>query len=612
MLAVFGQGQDVVRTLHFDLNDPERTRHTVIVCVLLLVWGWSNWRSTRLITHLNTFDFSEFYRSYAIRTLVIIPRLFAILPFAIMSYATLISHNRFSGMIFLYIALAAIVYTMLVFRRKVMVLLKTKDFWFSFLIDYIPVKSEAYPVAFLISKQRWWINFRLGFAGLLFLLVFLFPISFSRFTGSAGLVIAATIVWMTIFTHLMLLERRFKFPLVFSMFLFWFIFSFFNNNHEIRTTSKIETDNRQNLDEYISEWLKYRKTGDTANVYLVASEGGGARAALWTYETLKEMSLKIPNFKENILAYSSVSGGSLGTVTFQFLKNQIENKNIQKKADKFLNNDFLSPIMAYAMFPDALQRFVPFPIREFDRAAILEKTWEYDWERTFGNNEWNFKSGFMNYSVSLNKKPDALIFMNSTHIETGKRILISPVKLNQEHFYETTDLLGVTGKDISFSTATVLSARFPFLTPAGLIYDSENKKWGHAGDGGYYENLGISTILDVYSRLRIISEKMNIPVKVKIIFIRNNKYFGETTPLNGMYEFLAPIDGYLNVWYKSGTYNMNLIKNTSLKKCDKIYNIVLPRFKHDIIPLGWSLSIYATKYIKESAGKVVEKEMLKK
>lgn len=612
MLAVFGQGQDVVRTLQFDLNDPERTRHTAIVCVLLFFWGWSNWRSTRLITHLKAFDFSEFYRSYAIRTLVIMPRLFAMLPFAILSYATYISHNGISGMILIYIALAAIIYTLLVFRRKFMVLLKTKNFWFSFLIDYIPVKSEAYPISFILSKQKWWINFRIFFIGIIFLLVFLFPLSFSRFIGSAGLVIAATIAWMTLFTHLMLLELRYKFPLVFLLFVFWFVFSFFNNNHEIRTTKKIENDKRLNLDEYVTGWLKYRYKRDTIPVYLIASEGGGARAALWTYETLKEMSIKIPGFKENILAYSSVSGGSLGTVTYQLLKNDIENTEIQKKAYQFLINDFLSPIMAYAMFPDALQRFLPFPVREFDRAAILEKTWENDWEKTFGNNKFNFKSSLLDYSLSLSQKHDALIFMNSTHIETGKRIIISPVKLNDENFYETTDLLNVMGKDISLSTATVLSARFPYLTPAGLIYDSNNKKWGQAGDGGYYENLGISTILDVYSRLRIVSEKMKIPVKVNIIFIRNNKDYSETTPLNGMYEFLSPIKGYLNVWYKSGTYNMNLIKNTSLKKCDKIYNIILPRFKHDIIPLGWSLSVYATKYIKESAGKVVEKEMIVK
>ncbi|MCC6721219.1 MAG: hypothetical protein IT243_03390 [Bacteroidia bacterium] len=614
MLAVFGQGKDVIRTLHFDLNDPERTRHTVFLFFFLVLWGWGNWRSTRLITHIKTFDFSEFYRTYAVRTLVIIPRLLAVLPFVIIIYATINSSKGYSYLLIIYIILAVSVYTFLVYRRKLIVFLKTKDYLLSFLIDYIPVKSESYPVSFLYSKQKWWIYIRLIFTALFFLLVFLFPISFSRFIGSAGLVIAATIVWMTIFTHLTILEYRFKFPIIFFCFLCWFAFSFINNNHAIRTTKTIVDDSRMPIDDYISLWLdKKCKTNDTTNVYLIASEGGGARAALWTYEVLKELTTKIPDFKNNILAYSSVSGGSLGTIAYDFTKKKIDDKKVQTSASKFLNNDFLSPIMAFAMFPDALQRFLPFPLKQLDRASILEKTWENDWTNSFESNSSlnSFRTGFLDYSISLNSNPDAMIFLNSTHIETGKRILISPVKFTQDQFFETTDLLNITGKDVSFSTSALLSARFPYLTPAGLIFDKENKIWGNAGDGGYYENLGISTLLDIYSRLSIVSQKKNKNIRIKLIFIRNNKDYSLTKPLGGMYEFMSPIIGYLNVWYKSGTYNMNLIKHTSLRKTDKIYNIMLPRFQGDIIPLGWSLSVYASKYITESASKVVQYELKK-
>jgi hypothetical protein len=202
-----------------------------------------------------------------------------------------------------------------------------------------------------------------------------------------------------------------------------------------------------------------------------------------------------------------------------------------------------------------------------------------------------------------------MIFLNATHIETGKRVLVSPVQFGDNQFYESTDLLKTINRDIPSSTAVLLSARFPYLTPAGLIVDREGKKWGHVGDGGYYENLGISTLLDVYTRLRAVSDSEQIPVKVNFIFIRNTKDFSKTTPLTSMYELMAPIEGYLNVWYKSGGYNLNMIRNISLKKNDKILNFDLPRFENDIIPLGWSLSKQATGYIDSQVAGVVEAEM---
>ncbi len=615
MLAQLQQGQDVLRALGFSkYGNINNSRHTIMVCFMLVYWGWQNWRSARIITHFKSFNFSELYKSYALRTLVIIPRIFSLLPFLIISYGTYLANESFNPLIFLYLMLGFWLYVFLIYRRKLMVYLMTMNLPIRFLLDYIPVKNDAYPVAFILTKQRWWILQRIIILTSIFFMVLLFPISFSQYVGACGIVIMALSSWLVFFTLLSLSEQRFKIPFAFLFFLSWLGFSFLNNNHEIRVLKKGTPDKRLYLDTYINQWLQSKNYyEDTVKVFLVACEGGGIRAAYWSNEVLSELSQSDPTFKNNILAYSSVSGGTLGAVAFNLsgkcTSNGVEARHIVRD---FLKNDFLSPVMGYALFPDAFQRFLPFPIKLFDRATILEKTWEDSWDRSCKDNPGLFKTGFLENDFTGIDKQGPLIFMNATHIETGKRVLISPVKFGDQQFYETTDLLSLIDKDIPLSSAALLSARFPYLTPAGLIYDKDNVKWGHVGDGGYYENLGISTLLEVYTRLRAISELKNIPIKVSFIFIRNTKDFSKTEPLGSLYEMMAPIEAYLNVWYKSGGYNLNMIKNISLKTDDKILNFSLPRFENDIIPLGWSLSKQATDYIDSQVEHVVDAELKKK
>ncbi len=614
MLAQFQQGLDILRTLGFQSDgNPNKIHHTLMVCVMLVYWGWQNWRSARIITHFKAFTFAESYKPYTVRTLVIIPRLFALLPFLIISYGTVVANGGLVSLVVLYLNLGMALYVFLLYRRKLMVVLKTKNLPFSFLLHYIPVKNAAYPPAYLVTKQKWWIGQRIILLIALFLVIYLYPIRFSQYVGSCGLVIMALSSWLAFFGLFSLFENRFKIPFAFLFLMGWLVFSFFNNNHEVRVLQEGLPDKRPFMDTYINQWLQTKsQNDDTVNVYLVACEGGGLRAAYWSNEVLSELSQGDSNFKNHVLAYSGVSGGALGAAAFNLSSKCSTNPETGRAIVRdFLKNDFLSPIMGFALFPDAFQRFLPFPFKQFDRATVLEKTWEASWEKSCKDNPNLFRIGYLANDFTDTNKQGPLVFMNATHIETGKRVLISPVKFGDQQFYETTDILRILNKDIPLSTSVLLSARFPYLTPAGLIVDKDHKKWGHVGDGGYYENLGISTLLEVYIRLRTIADIKKIPIKVSFVFIRNTKDFSKTEPLGGLYEVLAPIQAYLNVWYKGGGYSMNLIKNTSLTHKDKILNFTLPRFENDIIPLGWSLSRQATDYIDKQVKKVVEIELRK-
>ncbi|MCB9250961.1 MAG: patatin-like phospholipase family protein [Flavobacteriales bacterium] len=611
MLAVFNQGQDVLRSLGFVSGEYQNRRHTLFLCIMLLHWSWQNFRSTRIITHTKTFHFSEFYRPYSSRTLVIFPRILAILPFIIISYATYKANSGYSSLIFVYLSMAVWVYLFLVYRRKIIVYLITKRIFGRLFLDYVPVKNSAYPPAFIISKQILWIFFRIFLFILTFVLIFLFPYSFPAFIGPGAIVVLALANWLLFFTLLALFERRFKVPLVFILFLCLFVFSYFNDNHLVRLLEKKNSDERPYVDTYINKWLTERKAEmDTIPVYLVAAEGGGIRAAYWANEVLNKLSRSDKDFHKKVLAYSSVSGGSLGTIAFNIgavsYRDPITARTVVRN---FLRNDFLSPIMAYAMFPDGLQRFLPFPITSFDRAAILEKTWEKSWEACSPVNSEMFAQGYLNADLYPLSGTGPMFFLNATHIESGNRVLVSPVKFGVNQFYETQDFIELTGRDLRLSTAVLLSSRFPYVTPAALVKDTANNSWGHIGDGGYYENLGISTLLDVYNRLKTISEVKNIPVKVSFLFIRNTKNFSDKTTLRSMYELMTPVEAYLNVWYKSGTYNLNMIKGISFGKNDRILNFALPRFENDIVPLGWTMSKQATDFINSQVENVVSGEL---
>src|SRR5205085_2684697 len=54
-----------------------------------------------------------------------------------------------------------------------------------------------------------------------------------------------------------------------------------------------------------------------------------------------------------------------------------------------------------------------------------------------------------------------------------------------------------------FSSAAFLSARFPLVTPAGFLYDYDNRLKLRYVDGGYYENSGTATGYSILMSLRL-------------------------------------------------------------------------------------------------------------
>ena len=153
-----------------------------------------------------------------------------------------------------------------------------------------------------------------------------------------------------------------------------------------------------------------------------------------------------------------------------------------------LSQDFLAPAVAALLFPDLMQRFFPFGFP--DRAKALEQSWERAWGRAgLGEELWRDR-GFRSLWAGGNFLP--ALFLNGTHVETGKRVITSNVDIaaSPTVFRDVYDFyrLVPAGSEIRPSTAAHSSARFTYVSPAGTLSDGT-----HLVDGGYFENFGAVT-----------------------------------------------------------------------------------------------------------------------
>lgn len=320
-----------------------------------------------------------------------------------------------------------------------------------------------------------------------------------------------------------------------------------NDNHELRVAdaptstpssaaaskqvSAVQTEHRLELD--LAGWIASRQDWnqyDHYPVFLVATEGGGIRAAYFTASVLAALQERCPAFAQHTLAISGVSGGSVGAAVFAGLvADQAENLpnpgcnldgqksagTMVERARGVLSADLLSPLLGAMLFPDALQRLIPVPIGEFDRSRAIEYAVESSWQKA-ATGDCGLCDGarMSERAMSLYRQPAPrnavpYLFLNTTEAGTGRVIPYATVRVtglatpfrDQAQIDEgsfdyvkpsPSQIERLTLQDrmvddkIPLSTAAIVSARFPYLTPAGRVGYSG----GHYVDGGYFENSG--------------------------------------------------------------------------------------------------------------------------
>lgn len=381
--------------------------------------------------------------------------------------------------------------------------------------------------------------------------------------GPLALVLLFAALWVPVGSFLVYASKRTRLPLFLILLVWALTISYFdrNDNHVVRhREDPQQTKPPTDVIAGFKGWLKgrcdrdaYKAKGQPYPVFIVSAEGGGLRAGYFASLVLTKLQDENPAFAHHVFAISGVSGGSLGgavfaalaqkyvqhdqispcTFSLKDLPEMAENKQTQKRDlktlnDEILGHDVLSPILASLLYPDLLQRFLPSPIERFDRARAAEDALGYYWNNATGDDQFSknfllsdlYKSGFETGSTPA-------LFLNTTRVETGEQLVVSnlnPAGSSQERNNRLNGLKSLADLDPTLSlplvSAAYMSARFPVVAPAGYLKLKGEKV--RFVDGGYFENSGTATVLDLLSTLApTINETITeAGVDVQLIVIR--------------------------------------------------------------------------------------------
>ena len=363
---------------------------------------------------------------------------------------------------------------------------------------------------------------------LTFALMFAFllsPVELPRKLGAAPIILLAFASWiLTGSIVFVLLPKVYGLPSLALLPIALALAAGGVDNHELRQVAPLPGAERAaSIQASALEWLKQheqafrrarREGQEWFPVYIASAEGGGLRAAYWTASVLGELEAATDGrFSQRLFAISGVSGGSLGGATFvaelgpHIACTTPEPVSVRNCVRHLLKSDFLAPVVAYLLFPDLLQRFIPLmPIRSFDRARALELSWERSWAQTHPGADVNpFAAPYESLAPGLPR-----LFLNGTRVETGKRVLVSPARFDADELPEVDDLFAVGGRrwSVPLSTAVHLSARFTYVSPPAKICKDAaetcglDEVWGRVVDGGYHENSGAQTAASLLRALR--------------------------------------------------------------------------------------------------------------
>ncbi len=450
-------------------------------------------------------------------------------------------------------------------------------------------------------------------------------------------------------------------PMLLLAFTFAILCSFYNDNHWVRLSiDASSTDDAQEvmtaisdnnelprLKKYASAWAEKLQDKTCKNcdipLFIVSAEGGGIRAAYWTALALGTLQDIDQDFGKHVFAISGVSGGSLGGAVFAAQianRSSLKNTQFRDHADLVLQKDFLAPTLATLLFPDLIQRFLPWAFFN-DRAITIEKSWEDAWTQAFeeldsqSDGDKSFSEPFAalwkpkDKTNSSNNLP--LLYLNSTVVETGNRLIMHPLGCQEdfnEIFKDAVDGRVALGPNIPLSTAVHLSARFTYVSPAGSIHNyaaqgpgnpDRNRNWLRLVDGGYFENSGAVTARELLAALKRYKaetlEEYDSPSKTAVqdnsqkelpalarinpfvIHISNEpikpkelikkKHRGKQAPLG---EALSPLFALINARPAKGIQaRQDLFQDVTGMK-EENYVHFIPRDLGITLPLGWVLS----------------------
>jgi hypothetical protein len=403
---------------------------------------------------------------------------------------------------------------------------------------------------------------------------------------------------------------------------------------------------RQPLDKLFDQWVKTcAPDKGPVQPIIVAVSGGASRAGLWGAAVLDQvLQAQQPNGPA-LFAVSSVSGGSLGTAGAMSL---LSLESLPCRATGLpllrpnavdrtvpLAGDALGPLLGGWLLDDiprsgfepiaaVIQSAIGHRPNGGDSAEAIEHGFGDLWSRALqksplkGAPDWDqpFLSLFYTDNAGTYRSGMPLWFANGTDATTGNRVITAPILAPEGRdsklpwpFRGARDFHTLMSGDVPIATAINNTARFPYLEPFGEMLPRGGKpQAGSLVDGGYFENEGLQTTLDLAEWLAAQSETLGRPVQPIIVQatgdseadVRAADVMTCKQPSDGAFipddkhsawQILAPLMG---LYHVRGGHSAVLLRQAFDQFC-----LPRPRFVHFYlpadeegrpIPLNWVLS----------------------
>ncbi len=375
----------------------------------------------------------------------------------------------------------------------------------------LQLAHEALLPAAMVRTLFW----ALAVMGICSLLLLALPLSVPRVVGSAPLV-ALALAGINLFGSFVLtfVPLRAGLPPLALWVLGWAVLiSPLTDNHEATLLPGDPAAaglRRPSVADAYAAWLAHHAAGRPT--YVVATEGGGSRAAFWTVAVLERLSARDPDFRHDVFAISAVSGGSVGAGFWVAgMRPHLcpdasrgvasVDTDRQDVATRALTTDFLAPAVNYLLFADLMQRFIPYPMPSVNRSRGLEEGWQRALATVPGK---PMSLGMAQLYAGCDALPRLLL--NSTVSGTGQRDILTPLEMKGFVDVFGADEQGDPSTNHQSLAGLMLhSARFPVVSPAGTVTDRSKPKHpilARLVDGGYFDNSGIVTALETIAMMR--------------------------------------------------------------------------------------------------------------
>jgi hypothetical protein len=379
-------------------------------------------------------------------------------------------------------------------------------------------------------------------------------------------------------------------------------------NHFVRTaplhTRNVQPAvyaNRQNIQEYFTVWLQHHPAIDSVNeypVYFVLGNGGASRSAYWVASVLgrlEDNSIRAgkERFSDHIFCLSGTSGGGVGVAAFYALVKYADKKDstigFEKAAKSHLRQDFLTYTLARMLGADYFN-YIPvlnWIVPNKDRVHALETAFEKADDTA--HYKLHFDSTYFDECITQKNVYNGMpaLCINTTRVQDGNPGVVSSIQLDPRLFDRRVDVVSLLRPDTSIrlSTAAILGARFPYMSPAGRIDQLSTLKDKEGVvrpntiphffvDGGYFDNSGAGIVQEMIrsmlkiadtTRDAVLRQRMK-KIKLIVLHITNSPqgdiHLKEVTPFKN--DLASPLLTVLGAYDMQTTVNdMRLINYTA-------------------------------------------------